>query len=166
MTGSRTGAISMMEDLNDLYQEVILEHSKKPRNFRELPNANRQARGKNPLCGDHYTVFLHVENDVVKDVSFIGDGCAISKASGSMMTEAVKGKTKAEAEKIFTQFRDMLTKGEQGSDEIGKLAVLSGVAKFPTRIKCAILSWHALAAGLDGAQSEVSTEEGQGQKIS
>lgn len=149
----------MFDDLDDLYQEVILEHSKRPRNFREMPNANRHARGKNPFCGDNYTVFLHMENDIVKDVSFQGDGCAISKASGSMMTEAVKGKTKAEAEKIFTHFHDMLTKGEPAADEIGKLAVLRGVAKFPTRIKCAILSWHALAAGLDKPDSEVSTEE-------
>jgi nitrogen fixation protein NifU and related proteins len=151
----------MFDDLDDLYQEVILEHSKRPRNFREMPNANRHARGKNPFCGDNYTVYLHMENDIVKDVSFQGDGCAISKASGSMMTEAIKGKTKAEAEKIFTHFHNMITKGEPGSDEIGKLAVLGGVAKFPTRIKCAILSWHALAAGLEKPDSEVSTEEAQ-----
>ena len=140
----------MHDDLTDLYQEVILEHAKSPRNFRVMPNANRVAQGRNPLCGDNYTVYLLMDGDVVKDASFQGSGCAISKASASIMTEALKGKTKAEAEKIFHQFHDLIMTGGNGGAQMGKLAVMAGVHKFPTRIKCAILAWHAVEACLEG----------------
>src|SRR3954463_15750455 len=123
----------MFDDLNDLYQQVIIDHSKKPRNFRVMEGANRKAAGQNPLCGDNYTVFMLMENDVVKDVSFQGDGCAISKASASLMTEALKGKSKADAEKMFEQFRSMITQGGKGDEGLGKLGVLAGVNKFPAR---------------------------------
>jgi nitrogen fixation NifU-like protein len=156
----------MFDDLNDLYQQVIIDHSKKPRNFRGMDSANRKAAGQNPLCGDNYTVFMQMENGVVKDVSFQGDGCAISKASASMMTEALKGKTKEDAEKIFHEFHAMITEAKPASDSLGKLGVLAGVAKFPTRVKCAILSWHAANAALDGSAEVVSTENDEGQKLS
>jgi nitrogen fixation protein NifU and related proteins len=155
----------MFDDLNDLYQQVIIDHSKRPRNFRAMEGATRQAHGKNPLCGDNFTVFLKVENDVVKDVSFQGSGCAISVASASMMTEALKGKSKAEAEKMFLQFHSMITEGGKGAEELGKLGVLSGVNKFPMRVKCAILSWHAANAAIVGEAEVVSTETDEGQKI-
>src|SRR3954466_13839913 len=113
----------MFDDLNDLYQQVIIDHSKKPRNFRVMEMANRKAAGQNPLCGDNYTVFMLMENDVVKDVSFQGDGCAISKASASLMTEALKGKTKADAEKIFREFHAMITEAKPAADSLGKLGV-------------------------------------------
>jgi nitrogen fixation NifU-like protein len=155
----------MFDDLNDLYQQVIIDHSKKPRNFRVMDGANRKAAGQNPLCGDNYTVFMLMENDVVKDVSFQGDGCAISKASASLMTEALKGKSKADAEKIFNEFHAMITEAKPAADSLGKLGVLSGVSKFPTRVKCAILSWHAANAALDGSAEVVSTENNEGQKL-
>lgn len=155
----------MFDDLNDLYQQVILDHSKRPRNFRVIEGATAQARGQNPLCGDNFTVYLTVENDLVKDVSFQGDGCAISKASASMMTEAMKGKSKAEAEKIFGHFHDLITQGGKGDESLGKLTVLSGVNRFPARVKCAILSWHALNAALKGGEAIVSTENNEGQKL-
>src|SRR3954465_8976570 len=116
----------MFDDLNDLYQQVIIDHSKKPRNFRVMDGANRKAAGQNPLCGDNYTVFMRMDNGVVKDVSFQGDGCAISKASASLMTDALKGKTKAEAEKIFNEFHSMITEAKPASEELGKLGVLAG----------------------------------------
>jgi nitrogen fixation NifU-like protein len=148
-----------MADLRDLYQEVILEHSKAPRNFRELPHANHQAEGYNPLCGDHFTVYLEIEGDSIRDISFQGSGCAISKASASMMTQSLKGKTRAEAEKLFEQFRKLVTSGANGSlGELGKLAVFSGVSEFPVRVKCATLAWHTLQAALQGRQQPVSTE--------
>jgi nitrogen fixation NifU-like protein len=148
-----------MADLRDLYQEVILEHSKAPRNYRELPNANQKAEGFNTLCGDHFTVYLEVEGDLVRDISFQGSGCAISKASASMMTQSLKGKTRAEAEKLFEQFHKLVTSGPNGSaDELGKLAVFSGVSEFPVRVKCATLAWHTLHAALQGQQQPVSTE--------
>jgi nitrogen fixation protein NifU and related proteins len=156
----------MFDDLNDLYQQVIIDHSKKPRNFRVMDGANRKAAGQNPLCGDNYTVFMQMDNGVVKDVSFQGDGCAISKASASLMTEALKGKSKEEAEKIFHEFHAMITEAKPASDALGKLGVLSGVSKFPTRVKCAILSWHAAHAALDGTAEVVSTENDEGQKLS
>jgi nitrogen fixation protein NifU and related proteins len=156
----------MFDDLNDLYQQVIIDHSKKPRNFRVMDGANRKAAGQNPLCGDNYTVFMQMDDGVVKDVSFQGDGCAISKASASLMTEALKGKSKEEAEKIFHEFHAMITEAKPASDALGKLGVLSGVSKFPTRVKCAILSWHAAHAALDGTAEVVSTENDEGQKLS
>jgi len=151
-----------MPEVSDLYQEVILEHSKAPRNYRQPATANRSAEGYNPLCGDHFTVFLDVEGDTIRDVAFQGSGCAISRASASMMTQMLKGKTRAEAEKLFEQFHKMVT-GEAGADgngfDLGKLAVFSGVCKFPARVKCATLAWHTLQSALDGSQNVVSTEE-------
>lgn len=149
-----------MADLRDLYQEVILEHSKAPRNYRELAVANQHAEGYNPLCGDHFTVYLHVEGDAIRDISFQGSGCAISKASASMMTQALKGKSKEEARKLFDRFHKLVTTGEANGDrpELGKLAVFSGVSEFPVRVKCATLAWHTLQAALEGKQSTVSTE--------
>ncbi len=149
----------MSDDLNDLYQEVILDHNRNPRNFHALPDANRRAEGDNPLCGDHFTVFLKLDNDLIRDVSFQGAGCAISKASASMMTEYLKGKTVAEARDCFAQFQRLLATGETGEEEaLGSLCALGGVHKFPMRVKCAILSWHALLAALKG-EAAVSTEK-------
>jgi nitrogen fixation protein NifU and related proteins len=149
----------MSTDLRDLYQEVILDHSKRPRNFHAMPQADRQAEGYNPLCGDRETVYLDLEGDVVKDVSFQGAGCAISTASASMMTESVKGKTRAEADALFARFHDLITgKGEAGVVELGKLAVFSGVREYPVRVKCATLPWHTLKAALDGEKTPISTE--------
>jgi nitrogen fixation protein NifU and related proteins len=155
-----------MSELRDLYQEVILEHSKAPRNYRELPSANRTAEGFNPLCGDHFTVYLTLEGDSIRDISFQGSGCAISKASASMMTQSVRGKTKAEAEELFRQFHELVTTHQARNEpwangnreQLGKLAVFSGVSEFPTRVKCAILAWHTLHAALEGTQQPVSTE--------
>jgi nitrogen fixation protein NifU and related proteins len=148
-----------MGDLRDLYQEVILEHSKAPRNYRALASGQR-AEGFNPLCGDHFTVFMKLENDTVQDVAFQGSGCAISKASASMMTQAVKGKSKAEAEKLFATFHKLVTEGDANGDkaDLGKLAVFSGVSEFPVRVKCATLAWHTMKAALEGKQEAVSTE--------
>src|SRR5437867_7566599 len=140
-----------MSDLRELYQEVILDHNKRPRNFQKLERANRAAEGYNPLCGDQITVYLCVEDDVIRDVSFQGSGCAISKASASLMTTSVKGKTTADAEVLFEKIHKMLT-GELGTKvdphELGKLAVLSGVCEFPARVKCASLAWHTLHTAL------------------
>ncbi len=149
-----------MADLRDLYQEVILEHSKQPRNYRELGDANHKAEGFNPLCGDHFTVYLKMDGEKIQDVSFQGSGCAISKASASMMTQSVKGKTLAEAEAIFQQFHQLVTGAAQhGTEEdLGKLAVFSGVSEFPVRVKCATLAWHTLHAALEGKQETISTE--------
>ena len=148
-----------MSDLRDLYQEVILEHSKAPRNYRELPAANHKAEGFNPLCGDHFTLYVNMEGDSIGDISFVGSGCAISKASASMMTQRVKGKTKEEAEKLFQQFHKLVTGEANGNqDDLGKLAVFSGVSEFPVRVKCATLAWHTLKAALEGKQEAVSTE--------
>jgi len=149
-----------MPDLRDLYQELILEHSKAPRNYRELKTADHKAEGYNPLCGDHFTVFLQMDGDSIREVTFQGSGCAISKASASMMTQALKGKTKAQAGELFERFHAVVTghavNGNQG--ELGKLAVFSGVSEFPTRVKCATLAWHTLQAALEGSQDAVSTE--------
>ncbi len=149
-----------MADLRDLYQEVILEHSKQPRNYRELGDANHKAEGYNPLCGDHFTVYLKMDGEKIQDVSFQGSGCAISKASASMMTQSVKGKTLAEAEKIFERFHKLVTGAEHNGnqEELGKLAVFSGVSEFPVRVKCATLAWHTLHAALEGKQETISTE--------
>lgn len=150
-----------MPDLRDLYQEVILEHSKAPRNFRQLAGANRKAEGFNPLCGDHFTVYLEVEGDSIRDIAFQGSGCAISKASASMMTQSLKGKTTAEAEKLFDEFHKLVTgaaRNNGGAKDMGKLAVFSGVCEYPARVKCATLAWHTLQAALEGKQDKVSTE--------
>ncbi len=148
-----------MSDLRELYQEVILEHSKAPRNYGELPAANHKAEGYNPLCGDHFTVYLDLESGKIQDVRFQGAGCAISKASASMMTQSVKGKSREEAEKLFEQFRRLVTGTANGDREsLGKLAVFAGVAEFPVRVKCATLAWHTLQAALEGKQESISTE--------
>jgi nitrogen fixation protein NifU and related proteins len=149
-----------MSELSELYQQVILDHNKKPRNFHKLENANRRADGYNPLCGDQLNVYLHVEGDQVQDVSFEGSGCAISKASASMMTQAVKGKTKVEAETLFNEFHRMATgelDEENEPNHLGKLKIFAGVRDFPARVKCATLSWHTMHAALND-QTEVSTE--------
>lgn len=138
-----------MSDLTELYQAVILDHNRKPRNFGALEGANRQADGKNPLCGDHVTVELQVEGDTISDVHFTGQGCAISKASASLMTAAVKGKTRAEAEALFAKFHAMVLGQSEGTkEELGQLVVFSGVSRFPVRVKCASLAWHTLKAAL------------------
>jgi nitrogen fixation protein NifU and related proteins len=150
-----------MDDLRELYQELILDHSKRPRNFHAMPGANRSAVGHNPLCGDRVTVFVHVEGDLVKDVSFEGAGCSISTASASMMTDALKGKSTAEARALFERFHELVTadpsKAATASAELGKLAVFAGVHEFPMRVKCASLAWHTLKAALDGGD-RASTE--------
>ena len=149
-----------MSELSDLYQEVILEHNKNPRNFREIPAATNTADGNNPLCGDALRVYVEMEDDRVKDVAFKGSGCAISKASASMMTQAVKGKTKDEANILFKEFRQMVM-GEMDEDaeenHLGKLKIFAGVREFPARVKCASLSWHTIHAALHGEES-ASTE--------
>ncbi|HEV7844475.1 MAG TPA: SUF system NifU family Fe-S cluster assembly protein [Pyrinomonadaceae bacterium] len=146
--------------LSELYGEQIKEHEKKPRNFRKIENANRSAEGHNPLCGDHLTIYMLFEDNVVKDISFLGDGCAISKASASMMTKSIKGKTRQEVEALFNEFHGMVT-GEFDEEAIpnnlGHLTVFSGVRKFPVRVKCASLPWHTMNAALSG-QDLVSTE--------
>ncbi len=152
-----------MSDLRELYQEVILDHSKKPRNFREMPDASHRAVGHNPLCGDRATVFVRLEGGVVADLSFKGSGCSISTASASMMTEALRGKTRAEAEAIFERFHRLITSdpskaAENADPGLGKLGVFSGVCEFPVRVKCASLPWHTLKAALDGEGVPVSTE--------
>ena len=154
-----------MSDLSDLYQEILLEHNSKPRNFRKLDDATVFAEGFNPLCGDQYTVYLKLDRnesgeDVVSDISFQGAGCAISKASGSMLTQQVKGMTLSEADALFHQFHRMLTEpgAELDYDLLEDLEMLAGVAEYPTRIKCAILIWHALRAAMEGKNDVVTTE--------
>jgi len=149
-----------MSELNDLYQEVILEHNKNPRNFREIPDADQYADGKNPLCGDALRVYIELDGDTVTDVAFKGSGCAISKASASMMTQAIKGKSREEAGMIFDEFHRMvLGELDEESEEnhLGKLKIFAGVREFPARAKCASLSWHTLNAALHG-EDIVSTE--------
>lgn len=148
----------MSAELQDLYQEVILDHNRRPRNFRAI-DAGRKAEGYNPLCGDRITVYLNVDNGVIKDVSFQGAGCAISKASASLMTESVKGKTVEQAQALFERFQRMITAaGETLIDDLGKLTVLAGVRQFPVRVKCASLAWHTLRAAVDARDELVSTE--------
>jgi len=147
----------MFDDLADLYQQVILDHCKKPRNFREMPQPTCSAQGHNPLCGDQLKLYVTLDGDTIKDVSFVGSGCCISKASASLLTESVKGKSKAEVEKIFNLVHEMVMTGEVKGD-VGKLAVFAGVHKYPARVKCAILSWHALMGALNGGGEPVSTE--------
>jgi nitrogen fixation protein NifU and related proteins len=149
-----------MSDLNELYQETILEHNKNPRNFREIEGADQMADGKNPLCGDALRVYVKMDGETVSDVAFKGSGCAISKASASMMTQVVKGKTKHEAETIFDEFHKMVTGEldiETEENDLGKLKIFAGVLEFPARVKCASLSWHTLNAALHG-EDVVSTE--------
>jgi nitrogen fixation NifU-like protein len=147
-----------VRELRDLYQEVVLEHSKKPRNYGLLPAANHQAEGFNPLCGDHYTIFVNLQNGAISEIAFQGAGCAISKASASMMTQILKGKSTEEAEALFTRFHDLVTGPGGDADSLGKLAVFAGVSEFPLRVKCATLAWHAMRAALRGEDQAVSTE--------
>ena len=146
-----------MSDLRDLYQEVILDHNRVPRNFGKLENANRESGGHNPLCGDRVSVFLHVEDDRIEGIAFQGSGCAISTASASLMTEALKGRTVEEAQRLFHGFHDLLTAGGD-ADGLGKLAVFAGVREYPIRIKCATLAWHAAQAALEQKDHPISTE--------
>lgn len=150
----------MNAELRELYQEVIVDHSKRPRNFRALAHQAQSADGYNPLCGDRCTVYVAVEGDRMQDVAFQGSGCAISTAAASVMTETVKGKTRAEAEALFATFHELVTKGPPptGTEGLGKLAVFAGVSEFPSRVKCAVLPWHTLRAALEGKGEEVKTE--------
>lgn len=148
-------------DISELYQSLILDHNRSPRNNHELAGANRVADGRNPMCGDQLRVWLKVDDDRIADVAFVGRGCAISQASASMMTTAVKGKTRAEAEQMFDRFHDLVT-GKPIDDParaaLGRLAAFGGVSRFPARVKCASLSWHAMRAALHGADTGVTTE--------
>ncbi len=149
----------MSSELDDLYQEVILDHGRRPRNFRRLDDATSVAEGLNPLCGDHYKLYVKLDGDRIQDLAFEGSGCAISKASASLMTGALKGKTVAEAEEIFRSFHAMVAEGDRArATELGKLAVLQGVCEFPTRVKCASLVWHTLHSALEGGRKPVTTE--------
>lgn len=150
----------MFDDLRDLYQEVIFDHNRNPRNFRVMENADRKVEGFNPLCGDRLTLYLKMDGDTITDASFQGSGCAISTASVSLMTEIVKGKTEQEAEDLFKKFHEMTTgKAEQiNLEAVGKLAVLAGVREYPARVKCATLAWHTLDAALKNEQKSISTE--------
>jgi len=149
-----------MSDLRTLYQEVILDHNKSPRNFRAMEDADMTLEGYNPLCGDHYMVYVKMDDDVLADVSFTGSGCAISKASASVMSTIVKNKTRQEAGKLFDQFHDLVTgKSAPGNkEELGRIAVFAGVSEFPARVKCASLAWHTLKAALEKQANPVTTE--------
>jgi nitrogen fixation NifU-like protein len=148
-----------MADLEDLYQEVILDHNKSPRNFRAIENASHKAEGYNPLCGDQVTVYVRLRDGLIEDISFQGSGCAISKASASIMTAELKGKPESDAAEMFEKVHHMLTgDGAEGGQGLGKLAVLSGVCKFPARVKCATLAWHTLNSALKGGAGVASTE--------
>lgn len=150
-----------MSLLRELYQEVILDHNKNPRNFRKMQDATRHVEGYNPLCGDHYTIFVKMDGDVIQDVSFEGTGCAISKASASVMSSLLKGKTKADAENMFQDFHKLVTgvtNAEKNAASLGKLAAFAGVSEFPARVKCASLAWHTLQAALRDDKATVSTE--------
>jgi nitrogen fixation protein NifU and related proteins len=150
-----------MSDLRELYQDIIMDHNKNPQNFHKLENATKVIDGTNPLCGDHYTIYLVIENDIIKDICFDGAGCAISKASGSVMTTILKGKPVKEAEELFKKFHDVVTGSIKFDDaifDLGKLGAFAGVAEFPSRVKCASLAWHAMHEGISNDTSEVSTE--------
>ncbi len=147
-------------DLKDLYQDIIVDHNRSPRNFRRIDHATRMAQGYNPLCGDKLVIYMTMNGDVIEDVSFQGEGCAISTASASLMTEVLRGKTEAEAEALFDNMHRLLTEDEHGVeiDEMGKLAALEGVRAYPTRVKCATLCWHTLQAALEEHEQPVTTE--------
>lgn len=150
-----------MSAISELYQQVILDHNRAPRNYRAMPDATRAVEGYNPLCGDHYTIFVKVEGGVIREISFQGAGCAISKASASVMSAELKGKTVEEAERIFAVFHDLVTgKRDPGKDleELGRLAAFAGVSEFPARVKCASLPWHTLHTALTTDEKSVSTE--------
>src|SRR5437879_1235081 len=146
----------MFDDLSELYQQVILDHSRHPRNFRKMEGPTRSAQGHNPLCGDNVTVYLLLDQGLVKDISFQGSGCAISTASASILTESLKGKKGDEVKRLFDQVHDMVTTGKGSAEELGKLAVFAGVHKFPARVKCAILPWHAVLSAMQGKSEPVS----------
>jgi len=149
-----------MSDLRELYQQVILDHNKNPRNFHEMADATRRVEGYNPLCGDHYTIFVRTDGDRIDEVSFTGNGCAISKASASVMSSTVKGKSKEEAESLFDTFHRLVTGDNSGlsAADLGRLAAFSGVSEFPARVKCATLAWHTLKSALEGTEDKVTTE--------
>jgi nitrogen fixation protein NifU and related proteins len=149
-----------VSDLRELYQQVILDHNKNPRNYHEMDDATRRVEGYNPLCGDHYTVFVKLEGDTIREVSFTGSGCAISKASASVMSSTVKGKSTAEADRLFETFHGLVTGEADGTTtaELGRLAAFSGVSEFPARVKCATLAWHTLRTAMTSEEEQVSTE--------
>jgi nitrogen fixation NifU-like protein len=148
-----------MFDIKDLYQEVIVDHNRNPRNFGKLDNADKKLEGFNPLCGDRLTLYLKINDDQIDDITFDGAGCAISVASASLMTDTMKGKSIEEAESIFSEFHDLVTNEDEiDFDKMGKLAVLAGVRNYPTRVKCATLCWHTLNSALHGNETPVSTE--------
>ncbi|MBC8215577.1 MAG: SUF system NifU family Fe-S cluster assembly protein [Candidatus Marinimicrobia bacterium] len=147
-----------MDDFRDLYQQVILDHNQNPRHFHSMDNATHEADGHNPLCGDQIKVYLFVEDNLIKDISFEGSGCAISKASSSLMTTTLIGKTTDEATKLFEEYQTLITTGKGDTKTLGKLAVMSGVHKFPARVKCAILSWHTLKNALNNKNETAITE--------
>jgi nitrogen fixation NifU-like protein len=150
-----------MSDLKSLYQEIILDHNRHPHNFKKLENADHYVEGYNPLCGDHYTIYVKMDGDIVSDISFQGSGCAISKASASVMSTVIKGKTRKEAEEWFERFHHLVrgeNKTEYKIDEIGKLAAFAGVSEFPARVKCAILPWHTMKNAIEAKKETVSTE--------
>ncbi len=153
----------MDSEFRELYQEIIMDHNRKPRNFRKMEDATHRLDGMNPLCGDQYTIYLKVKDDIIEDVSFEGSGCAISKASASVMTNVLKGKTVQEAEKYFNFFHKMVTgeidHPEEYLDTMGKLVAFAGVAEFPVRVKCATLPWHTMHNSLHGSQDKITTEE-------
>ncbi len=150
-----------MTDLSDLYQQAVLDHNRKPRNFRRLPDPDGTAEGYNPLCGDLINVDVKMDGDVIREIAFEGGGCAISKASASMMTEVVKGMSRDEAKEFFDSFRIAVTEGMdffEAMDKLGKLVALTGVSEFPARVKCAVLAWYTLRAALDGNKATITTE--------
>ncbi|MGD0037191.1 MAG: Fe-S cluster assembly sulfur transfer protein SufU [Bacteroidota bacterium] len=150
-----------MSDLKALYQEIILDHNRNPRNFKKMEDASCSVDGYNPLCGDHYTIFLKLDNGIIREISFQGSGCAISKASASVMSTVLKGKTHAEAEVLFEKFHHLVrgeNKNENSAEELGKLAAFAGVSEFPARVKCAILPWHTMKNALEEKSETVSTE--------
>lgn len=149
-----------MSELRELYQQVILDHNKNPRNYREMADATVHIEGYNPLCGDHYTIFLKLDGDKIADAAFTGNGCAISKASASVMSSSIKGKTKGEAETLFETFHRLVKGDPSGlsADELGRLAAFSGVSEFPARVKCATLAWHTMRSALEGKEEKVTTE--------
>jgi nitrogen fixation protein NifU and related proteins len=159
-TKSSASLVRTMSDLRELYQQLILDHNKNPRNFRAIESAQRVSEGNNPLCGDRVTLYVNVENDHISDIAFQGSGCAISKASASLMTEALKGKTVEDAKTLFLQFQNMVTdkSAKQTSEDMGKLAVFAGIRDYPTRVKCATLAWHAAHAALLNHQDPITTE--------
>jgi nitrogen fixation NifU-like protein len=150
-----------MSQIRELYQQIILDHNRSPRNFHPMPDATTKVEGYNPFCGDHYTVYVKLDGDTITDVSFDGAGCAISKASASVMTQMVKGKTRDEAERLFRSFHDLVTGNSDAEEriaELGKLAAFAGVSDYPARVKCASLAWHTLHSALTSSTTTVTTE--------